>query len=85
MAYKEMFFVQVFEVGAKNRLVAGRSYEVTNADDAKRKANYLAEKVPGVVAFSQMVDAEAGDAEDPTLLAFYGRVPDEARAQANAA
>jgi hypothetical protein len=30
-------------------------------------------------------DDDAGDAEEPVLLALYGRVPPEARAQANVA
>jgi hypothetical protein len=82
MAYKEMFFVQAFEVTEKNLLVGGRSYTVADEAEAKRKAQWLSEKVPGVVAFSQMVDDKAGDAEEPVLLAFYGRVPPEARAAA---
>lgn len=82
MAYKQMFFVQVFEVDAKKRLVDGRSYEVKSEAEAKRKAEFLSAKVVGVVAFSQMVDHVAGDAEEPTLLAYYGRVPAEARSAA---
>jgi hypothetical protein len=82
MAYKEMFFVQVFEVRGQSRLIAGRIYEVSSAQEAQRKARYLAESVPGVIAFSQMVDAEADDAEEPVLLAYHGQVPDEARAAA---
>lgn len=80
MAYKEMFFVQVYGVDGKNRIVPGRSYACADADGAKVKAKWLAEKSAGVVAFSQMVDNEAGDAEEPVLLAHYGRVPPEARA-----
>ncbi len=82
MAYKLMFFVQVFEVTKKNKLVGGRSYEVASEEAAMLKARFLSEKVAGVVAFSQMVDAEAADAEDPVLLAHFGRVPAEARAAA---
>jgi hypothetical protein len=82
MAYKEMFFVQVFEFDGKKRLIAGRSYPVTSEEEAKRKASWLSDKVPGVVAFRQMVDEEAADAEEPVLLIFYGRVPPEVRAAA---
>ncbi len=82
MAYKQMFFVQVFDVDNKNRLVGGRSYVVSDPEEAKRKALWLSEKVTGVVAFSQMVDDKAADAEEPVLLALYGRVPAEARAAA---
>lgn len=82
MACKEMFFVQVFEVGVKNRLIAGRIYDVATAEDAQRKARHLAERVLGVIAFSQIVDAEAEDAHEPVLLACHGRVPKEAKAHA---
>jgi hypothetical protein len=78
MAYREMFFVQVFGIDSKNRVVGGRSYTLEDEEAAKVKAKYLSEKVAGVVAFSQMVDEKAADAEDPVLLAFYGRVPPEA-------
>jgi len=82
MAYKQMHFVQVFGIDGKNRLIGGRSYSVADADEARLKAKFLSEKVVGVVAFSQMVDQDAGDAEEPILLAHYGRIPDEARAAA---
>ncbi|MBN8968969.1 MAG: hypothetical protein J0G95_10970 [Rhizobiales bacterium] len=82
MAYQQMFFVQVFGIDSKNRLVGGPSYSVADENEALLKANLLSEKVIGVVAFSQMVDQEAGDADEPVLLAFYGRVPAEARAAA---
>lgn len=82
MAWKEMFFVQVFEIDGKNRLIGGRTYSLPDAEEAKVKARWLAEKVTGVVAFSQMVDDEAQDAEEPVLLAIHGRVPPEARAAA---
>jgi hypothetical protein len=82
MAYKEMFFVQVFEIDSKNRLIGGRSYSLPSADEAKLKASWLSQKVAGVVAFSQLVDDKAHDAEEPVLLAFHGRVPPEARAAA---
>jgi len=51
-------------------------------DHAKRRASWLAEKCIGVVAFSQMVDKEGADAEEPVLLAYHGRVPPEAKAAA---
>lgn len=80
MAYKELHFVQVFEIDNKNRLIGGRSYIEPDAESARRKARWLSEKTTGVVAFSQLVDEEAGDVEEPMLLAYYGRVPPEAKA-----
>lgn len=85
MSYKEMFFVQTFGISAKNKIVQGRSYPCNSADEATRKAEYLADKVTGVVAFSQMVDETAQDAEEPILLAYHGRVPCEAKIAATAA
>jgi hypothetical protein len=82
MACKLMFFVQVYEVTKKNKLVGGRSYEVASEEAAVIKARFMSEKAAGVVAFSQMVNIEIGDAEDPVLLAHFGRVPDEARSDA---
>lgn len=82
MAYKQMFFVQVFGIDSKNRIVGGRSYTVSDETAAKVKARYLSERVAGVVAFSQMVDETAQDVEEPVLLACYGRVPPEASAAA---
>jgi hypothetical protein len=80
MAYRQFYFVQVYGIDAKNRIVGGRSYTVPDETAAKVKAKYLSERSAGVVAFSQMVDEGAMDTEEPVLLASYGRVPDEAKA-----
>lgn len=80
MAFTEMFFVQVFDFDHKKRLVAGRVYPASDASDAIGKARALAATAPGAVAFTQMVDQEAEDAEEPILLAYHGSVPPEARA-----
>lgn len=82
MAYKEHFFVQMYEFNQRGKLALGRSYECGDADQARRRAESASFKVPGAVAFSQMVNSETGDAEDPVLLAFYGKVPKEVGAAA---
>ena len=82
MAFKQMFFVQVYGIDRKNRIVGGRSYSVSDEGSAKLKAQSLSERVTGVVAFSQMVDDAAQDAEDPVLILALGRVPPEAKAGA---
>jgi hypothetical protein len=82
VAYKQFFFVQAFGVDRKNRVIGGRSYAVPDEVAARLKAKRLAETAAGVVAFSQMVDAESQDAEDPVLLLAIGRVPPEAREEA---
>lgn len=83
MAYKEMFFVQLFGYNSKNRLVAGAVYHANNAEHAiDRARRYSEQGAPGVIAFSQMIDEKAEDAEEPALLAWFGHVPAEARAAA---
>lgn len=80
MAYKEMFFVQTFGFAAKNRLTLLATYPAIDKDHAVAKAEgYARRGVPGVIAFSQMVDEKAEDALEPTLLASLGSVPPEAK------
>lgn len=83
MAYKEMFFVQTFGFTAKNRLMLMNTYSANSTDHAIMRAEaYSARGTPGAIAFSQMVDSEADDAQEPTLLAAFGSVPPEAKAAA---
>lgn len=80
MAYKEMFFVQIFGYNSKNRLVAGAIYHANNADHAIERARRYSEQGSiGVIAFSQMIDEKAEDSEEPTMLAWFGHIPAEAR------
>lgn len=82
MAYKEMFFVQVFGYSAKNRLVLLATYPAKDAAHAVERARAYSERgQPGALAFSQMVDEKAEDALEPSMLVFFGHVPPEARAQ----
>lgn len=81
MAYKEVFFVQLFGYDEKDHLIAGAVYPSDDAGQAIIRARAYAERgVPGAVAFSQMVDDKAEHAEEAVLLAFFGHVPAEARA-----
>lgn len=82
MAYKELFFAQVFAFDKKNRLIAGRIYRAASAEEAKRKACRLADVHIGTIAFSQNIDEQADDAQEPILLAYHGSVPPEAMADA---
>lgn len=80
MAYREMFFVQLFGLTAKNRLSLIATYHANNAEHAAARAQaYFARGAAGAIAFSQMVDEQDEDVQEPTLLAAYGRVPEEAR------
>lgn len=83
MAYKELYFIQVFGLNSKKRLSLLATYHANNADHAVLRASAYADRgVPGVIAFSQMVDEQAADAMEPTLLASFGQVPPEAMAAA---
>lgn len=79
MAFRQMFFVQVYDLTEALRLTMGQRYEADDFEHAKLKARSLALKSDGVVAFSQMVDAATGDSEEPELVAVHGAVPIEAR------
>ncbi len=81
MAYKELFFVQVFGISSKNRITSVATYFAIDADHAIQRASaYAAGGAPGAIAFRQMIDEKAEDALEPTLLAAFGSVPEEARA-----
>lgn len=43
--------------------------------DALGRARLLSESSAGVVAYSQSVDPEAGDYDEPVILARYGSIP----------
>lgn len=49
-------------------VIGGRPYTVQDENEAKLKAKHVSKKVVGVVAFSQMVDADAADAERSILF-----------------
>ena len=83
MAYKEMYFVQVFGLNSKNRLSLLATYHANNADHAIARARAYADRgAPGAIAFSQMIDEKAEDAQEPVLLASFGHVPPETRVAA---
>lgn len=80
MPYQEMYFVQLFDLSAKNRLILRATYHANDAENAVAQASACSERgIPGAIAFSQMVDEKAEDALEPVLLAAFGRVPPEAR------
>ncbi|TXH85505.1 MAG: hypothetical protein E6Q77_00325 [Rhizobium sp.] len=83
MAYKEMFFVQVFGLNSKKRLSLLATYPADSAERAVARASAYADRgAPGAIAFTQIIDEQAEDAMEPVLLASFGQVPPEARAAA---
>ncbi|WEN14274.1 hypothetical protein PY254_13640 [Rhodanobacter sp. AS-Z3] len=58
------------------RLVAGQVLQFKTADEAARRAERLAEKHAGIVAYSMDVDEDGGDYGTPRVLFQSGDVPD---------
>jgi hypothetical protein len=64
MAYKEMFFVQVFGLNSKNRLSLMATYHAGSADQAVANAKFLELVWPDLVCHSYPISG--GDMEDVT-------------------
>lgn len=77
MPTKTLYIVQQFERQGR-KLVAGRSIDYRNAQEAVARAERDAEKLAGVVALTMAVDTDTGEVvEEPTVLAKYGEVSRE--------
>lgn len=77
MAVKTYFVVMTFSM-KRGRLAPDPAVSVNSQSAAERMAVRLAEKKPGVIAFSRTGDPEGGDFEAAQILARFGDVPDEA-------
>jgi hypothetical protein len=58
------------------RLVPGQVLQFKTADEAARRAERLAEKHAGIVAYSMDVDEDGGDYGTPRVLFQSGDVPE---------
>jgi hypothetical protein len=68
--------VQAYVAGRGKALKAEPAVSCRTAEDARRKAERLAELRLGVVAFSTTVDVELGDYDEtPTIHFKAGRLP----------
>lgn len=67
--------VQPFDRGAKG-LIPGQVLQFKTAAEAARRAERLADKHAGIVAYSMDVDEEGGDYGTPRVLFESGDVPE---------
>jgi hypothetical protein len=76
MARETIHLVQSFIAGRGKALKAEQAVACKTAEDARRKAERLADLRLGVVAFSTSGDPELGDYDEhPTILFKAGRLP----------
>ena len=67
--------VQPFDQG-KQGLVPGQVSQYKHADEAARRAERLADKHAGIIAYSMDVDEESGEYGKPRVLFKSGDVPE---------
>lgn len=60
---------------SRRGLIPGEIRQASNAGSAERIATAMADRNPGVAAYSVMVESETGDMTSPTLLVSFGDVP----------
>jgi hypothetical protein len=70
-----IYVVQPFDRATKG-LVPGQVSQFKSADEAARRAERLAEKHAGVIAYSIDVDEESGEYGTPRVLFKAGEVPE---------
>lgn len=76
MANKTTFIVQAFE-RKRGRLVPGSKEVAPTVNGAKKRAEALANRVPGAAAISVTADDETGELASAEILATFGEVPDD--------
>ncbi len=67
--------VQPFDLGNKG-LAPGQVSQYKSADEAARRAERMADKHAGIIAYSMDVDEESGEYSKPRVLFKSGDVPD---------
>ncbi|MCB5204992.1 hypothetical protein LH464_21230 [Neorhizobium sp. T786] len=60
---------------SRGGLTAGEMRQATSAASAERIATAMADRHPGVAAYSVMVDSETGDMTSPALIISFGDIP----------
>ncbi len=77
MARETVYVVQAYIAGKGNRLKADTPLPCKSAEAARRKAEQLAPRKLGVIAFSSSGDQALGDYDDePTVLFKAGQLPE---------
>jgi hypothetical protein len=76
MAQQMQHLVQSFTAGRGASLKADKPIACKTADDAKRKAERMADSKVGVVAYSMTGDADTGDYDETPMILFRaGKLP----------
>ena len=76
MAMKTTFLVQTFVLKRK-RLIPGDRQVSPSSSGAMKRAEGMAERMPGTAALQIVADDETGELESATILGQYGEVPDD--------
>lgn len=76
MATKTVFVVQTFALKRK-RLVPDAQEAAVTPGGALKKAEALAQRLPGAAAIAMVVDDETGEVERATILGRFGEIPDD--------
>ena len=76
MALKTTFLVQTFVIKRK-RLVPGDREVAPTESGALKKAENLANRMPGAAALKVVADDETAELEGVTILGQWGEIPDD--------
>ncbi|WP_437871149.1 hypothetical protein ACSD7O_19475 [Methylorubrum extorquens] len=76
MAMKTTYLVQTFVLKRK-RLVPGDRQVSATSSAALKRAEAMAERMPGTAALQIVADDETGELESATILGQFGDVPDD--------
>ena len=77
MAVTTQFIVQAYRLNKRGKLEAEPAVAASSAENARMRAEKLAETRAGVIAFEIAADTEMGDYGEPVALARFGTLPEE--------
>jgi hypothetical protein len=77
MAVTTQYIVQPYRLNKRGKLEAEPAVAASSAENARQRAEKLADTRAGVIAFQIAVDAEMGDYGEPVTLARFGSLPEE--------
>ncbi|MCJ2031081.1 hypothetical protein MKK50_17075 [Methylobacterium sp. J-043] len=76
MTMRTTFLVQTFAVKRK-RLIPGDRQVSASGSGALKRAEAMAERMPGTTVLQIVADDETGELESATILGQFGEVPDD--------
>ena len=76
MTMRTTFLVQTFAVKRK-RLIPGDRQVLASGSGALKRAEAMAERMPGTTVLQIVADDETGELESATILGQFGEVPDD--------